>query len=234
MGVFRFKKFSVCDDGATMKIGTDAVLLGSWCGVGNAVSILDIGSGSGILSLMMAQRTNPNARIDAVEPLTSDAEQSVENILNSPWPNKIKVVNINIQAFLSETRYDLIICNPPFFSNSLLPPAETRRKVRHDGTLPFAELTASAIRLLAPKGKLCLILPARESEIFVEKAKAQKLYLNRLTRFYTRKGKHQERSLMELTFHIDSLVEDSLILYQSKDQWADEYQRLTSEFYLDR
>ncbi len=234
MGVFRFKKFSVCDDRATMKIGTDAVLLGSWCEVGRATSILDIGSGSGILSLMMAQRTNLNARIDAVELLACDAEQSVENIHNSPWPNKIRVVNINIIAFSSETKYDLIICNPPFFSNSLTPPVETRSKVRHDGSLTFDELITATIRLLAPIGKLCLILPVRETALFLEKAKARNLCLNRLTCFYTREGKPQERSLMELGFNADSFKEDLLILYQSKNQWTDEYQRLTGEFYLDR
>ncbi len=234
MGVFKFKKFSVCDDRATMKVGTDAVLLGAWSDLGHSKTILDIGSGSSVISLMMAQRSDVDTRIDAVELLSGDAQQSVENILNSPWPNKIKVVNINIQAFSSDTRYDLIICNPPFFSNSLTPPVETRSKVRHDGSLTFDELITATIRLLAPTGKLCLILPVRETALFQEKAKAKNLFLNRLTCFYTREGKPQERSLMELGFNADSFKEDLLILYQSKNQWTDEYQRLTSEFYLDR
>ena len=98
-----------------MKVGTDAVLLGAWSDVGQSKTILDIGSGSGIISLMMAQRSNPDTRIDAVELLKDDAHQSVENIVNSPWPDKISVTNSDIQAFTPPIKYNLIVCNPPFF-----------------------------------------------------------------------------------------------------------------------
>ena len=234
MGVFQFKKFSVCDDRATMKVGTDAVLLGAWSDVDRAKNILDIGSGSGVISLMMAQRSDSDSRIDAIELLADDAKQSSENILNSPWPLKISVTHTSIQNFLPETKYDLIICNPPFFTNSLLPPVETRSKVRHDTTLTLDELLAATVRLLSPIGKFCVILPAIESEIFIEKAKSKKLFLHHLTRFYSRADKPQERSLMEMTFVSAQSREDSLILHQSKDQWTNEYKALTKEFYLDR
>ena len=182
----------------------------------------------------MAQRSNPDTRIDAVELLKNDAQQSVENIVNSPWPDKISVTHSDIRTFTPSTKYDLIVCNPPFFSNSLLPPVEVRSRVRHDITLTLDDLISNTIRLLSPGGKLCVILPVNEGEFFIEKINAKNLFLNRLTRFYSRTSKPQERSLMEIGFIHDSLIEDSLILYQSKDQWTDEYRMLTSEFYLDR
>ena len=217
-----------------MKVGTDAVLLGAWSDVGQSKTILDIGSGSCTISLMMAQRSNPDTRIDAVELLKDDAQQSVENIVNSPWPDKISVTHSDIRTFTPSTKYDLIVCNPPFFSNSLLPPVEVRSRVRHDITLTLDDLISNTICLLSPGGKLCVILPVNEGEFFIEKINAKNLFLNRLTRFYSRTSKPQERSLMEIGFIHDSLIEDSLILYQSKDQWTDEYRMLTSEFYLDR
>ena len=217
-----------------MKVGTDAVLLGAWSDVGQSKTILDIGSGSCIISVMMAQRSNPDTRIDAVELLKDDAQQSVENIVNSPWPDKISVTHSDIRTFTPSTKYDLIVCNPPFFSNSLLPPVEVRSRVRHDITLTLDALISNTIRLLSPGGKLCVILPVNEGEFFIEKINAKNLFLNRLTRFYSRTSKPQERSLMEIGFIHDSLIEDSLILYQSKNQWTDEYRMLTSEFYLDR
>ena len=217
-----------------MKVGTDAVLLGAWSDVGQSKTILDIGSGSCIISVMMAQRSNPDTRIDAVELLKDDAQQSVENIVNSPWPDKISVTHSDIRTFTPSTKYDLIVCNPPFFSNSLLPPVEVRSRVRHDITLTLDDLISNTIRLLSPGGKLCVILPVNEGEFFIEKINAKNLFLNRLTRFYSRTSKPQERSLMEIGFIHDSLIEDSLILYQSKNQWTDEYRMLTSEFYLDR
>ena len=217
-----------------MKVGTDAVLLGAWAEVDPATSILDIGSGSGIISLMMAQRSSVDARIDAVELLTSDAEQSVENILKSPWPQKISVVNTSIQNFSLAKKYDLIICNPPYFTKSLLPPGEARSKARHDTTLTADQLLVATIRLLSPSGKFCVVLPSTESELFIHKAKSKKLFLQHLTRLYTRSAKSQERSLMKFGFKPEPLLEDSLILHQSENQWTDEYKNLTKDFYLDR
>ncbi len=217
-----------------MKVGTDAVLLGAWSDVDHSKNILDIGSGSGVIALMMAQRSDFNTSIDAVELLSGDAAQSVENILNSPWTNKITVFNSSIQTFSPATKYDLIVCNPPFFSNSLLPPAAMRSKVRHDLTLTLDELADTTLRLLSPTGKICVILPPKEGEFFAEKAKSKMLVLNRLTRFYTREDKPQERSLLELGFHHGLFLEDSLTLHQSDGRWTEEYKTLTQEFYLDR
>ena len=232
MGVFKFKQFSVCDDRATMKVGTDAVLLGAWANVSEAKTILDIGSGSGVISLMMAQRSNEDAKIDAVELLCEDSQQASENVANALWQDKISIFNTSIQDFNPGIKYDCIICNPPFFSKSLLPPAESRRTSRHDTTLTHNDLLEVSIRLLAPDGRLSVILPFAEGEAFILKALSRKLFMNRFTRFFTRPGKLQERSLLEFRFTRGELQEDSLVHYQSDNQWTDEYCRLTKGFYL--
>ena len=234
MGIFKFKQFSVCDDRASMKVGTDAVLLGAWVDISLAKNILDIGAGSGIIALMIAQRTGPDVKIDAVELLAQDAQQASENISNSPWLGKISVSNTSIQEFYPGRHYDRIICNPPYFSKSLLPPIDTRIKVRHDTALTLDELLAATGRLLSPMGKLSLILPFAESKAFIRKANSTGLFLHHLTKFFTRHGKAQERTLMEFGFTAAPLREDSLILYQSKGHWTKEYQKLTQDFYLDQ
>lgn len=234
MGIFKFKQFSVCDDRASMKVGTDAVLLGAWVDILLAKNILDIGAGSGIIALMIAQRTGPNVKINAVELLAQDAQQASENISNSPWLGKISVSNTSIQEFYPGRHYDRIICNPPYFSKSLLPPIDTRIKVRHDTALTLDELLAATGRLLSPMGKLSLILPFVESKAFIQKANSTGLFLHHLTKFFTRHGKAQERTLMEFGFTTAPLREDSLILYQSKSHWTKEYRKLTQDFYLDQ
>jgi tRNA1Val (adenine37-N6)-methyltransferase len=122
VGTFRFKQFAVTDDRATMKVGTDAVLLGAWCPVGNANRILDIGTGSGVIALMLAQRSVAGAHIDAVELNTDDAQQAQANVQGSAWPSKVRVIHSAIQDHRPDAAYGLVVTNPPYFSNSLLPP----------------------------------------------------------------------------------------------------------------
>ena len=217
-----------------MKVGTDAVLLGAWLDLHHAKTILDIGTGSGVIALMLAQRTNEEIKIDAVEPLPEDAIQASENVINSPWPNKISVFTTTIQKFNPGLEYDGIVCNPPFFSNSLLSPEMGRSKARHATTLTHDELLNAVGRLLSSGGRLHIILPFAESEDFILKACLRKLFINRLTRLFTRDGKSQERSLMELSLNQSNLCEDTLLLYQANNHWSPEYYALTRDFYLDR
>src|SRR5436190_4533212 len=234
MAVFNFKKFSVCDDGATMKVGTDAVLLGAWAKVEGAGTLLDIGTGSGILALMLAQRTDEKAIIDAVELQAPDAAQAATNVGQSPWPDKIIVHHLRIQDYGPPLRYDVIVCNPPYFTNSLRSPDTDRTHARHDTALSTSDLSETAARLLNAGGTFSLILPPNESDSFVLAASHSNLFLTRLTRFFTRSGKPQERSLMEFRNQASLFQEDSLVLYESGSQWTEKYWNLTSEFYLAR
>ncbi len=234
MGVFKFKRFSVNDDRAAMKVGTDAVLLGAWADVSCAKNLLDIGSGSGVIALMMAQRSAEDSRIDAVELQPEDAQQAAENVSLSPWPHKISVFNSSIQGFNPVNKYDCILCNPPYFSNSLRPQLESRHGARHETTLTHYGLLEASVRLLTPEGRLNIILSHPESEGFISKAIELKLFLSRHTRFFTRHEKGQERSLLEFRFTGENLQEDTLVLYECQDQWTNAYFRLTEDFYLSR
>lgn len=234
MGIFAFRQFSVCDDLAIMKVGTDAVLLGAWAPADSTKTILDIGTGSGVIALMLAQRSPADAQIDAVELQEPDALQAAANVSASPWPGKIKIHQNRIQDFSPGRKYDLIVCNPPFFTNSLLPPSQERSKARHGQTLSPEDLITTTLRLLSPEGILCVIMPPSEGERFIEGAETRRLFLHRMTRFYTRAGKPQERLLMQFGWEAHPPKEDSLFLYTSGSQWTTEYSHLTRDFYLER
>jgi tRNA1Val (adenine37-N6)-methyltransferase len=217
-----------------MKVGTDAVLLGSWTNVEGANKLLDIGTGSGVIALMLAQRTNQEAIIDAVELQDTDAAQATANVMASPWHKKVTVHHTSIQHYRPPVLYDVIVCNPPYFKNSLRPPGIKRTHARHDTGLTLRDLSASVTRLLSPKGSFSLIMPPNEGDSFAHAAMGNHLYLTRLTRFFSRAGKPQERSLMEFRKQPLPLEEDSLILYESGQAWTEKYQNLTADFYLAR
>jgi tRNA1Val (adenine37-N6)-methyltransferase len=231
--VFRFKQFSVADDRCTMKVGTDAVLLGAWVEVKGARMILDIGSGSGVIGLMLAQRSEPNAMIHCVEMSSHDALQSKENIEASPWPDKLVVHLTPIQEFENVEQFDLIITNPPFFNKSLLPPSAQRTFARHTNSLSHAELLFSISRLLAPNGRFAVVLPTTEGNEFKDLAENSGYYCIRSLAFFTRNGKRQKRWLFLFTREAIPPHEESLTLYANGERWSNEYRDLTIDFYLD-
>lgn len=205
-----------------MKVGTDAVLLGAWVDVGDSKKILDAGTGSGVIALMLAQRSN--AVIDAIEPDKNSAEQAQKNFETCPWTNRLRVFNTGIQNF-DTSSYDLIVSNPPFFSNSLLPPAANRQTARHTETLSFDDL------LVAAKAKrLGVILPTNEGNLFREKAIRYGLHCNRRLAFYSRQHKPQERWLMEFSPNETEMKTETLVLYDEKDKWTAGYAALVKEF----
>jgi tRNA1Val (adenine37-N6)-methyltransferase len=230
--VFRFKKFSVAHDRSAHKVGTDGVLLAAWVGVSGVRSILEIGTGSGVMALVLAQRTDKHCSIDAVEVDKESAEQAVENVLRSPWPKKVDVHHMSIQAFDSDRRYDLIVSNPPYFVKSSLPPEVKRSNARHTGTLSFEDLTDAALRLLKPDGKLAVILPVVEAQSFIEIAGRKKMYCIRQCEVQSRKHKPVERILLEFGLKPAQTLVDNLVIHGEKAEWSEEYTRLTGAFYL--
>lgn len=229
---FHFKQFSVRHDRTTMKVGTDGVLLGAWVDVSACKRILDIGAGSGVIALMLAQRTTSDVLIDAVEVAPSDAEQARENVEQSPWPRRIEVFASSIQDFKSDKRYDLIVSNPPYFNNSAKPPNEKRIQARHTTSLPYPVLLEHVKQLLVHSGKLAVILPHNEGIEFEILAKQYQLFCIRKTAFRTRRDKPIERWLIEFAFTDAKKNEDEILLYSDGLEWSDDYIRLTRDFYL--
>jgi tRNA1Val (adenine37-N6)-methyltransferase len=230
---FRFKKFTVAHGRSTMKVGTDAVLLGAWVHVRNAQQILDIGTGSGTIALMLAQRSvDTGATIDAVEIEETDALQAKENFTTSPWSSRIHLHHVAIQQFRPYKYYDVIVSNPPYFNNSQKPPDTKRHQARHTVTLPYDELIAATLRLLYEDGSFNVILPFTEGLHFIDVAKQHGLFCSRQFSFRSKAQKPIERLLLEFRKTENTIETGEIVLYQDNEKWSDEYIRLTSDFYL--
>ncbi|MEX1240962.1 MAG: methyltransferase [Cyclobacteriaceae bacterium] len=230
---FQFKKFSIAQDVCTHKVGTDGVLLGAWVNVSETdTAILDIGTGSGLIAIMLAQRTSIRARIDALDIEVQDVQQAKENVQRSPWPKKISVLYTALQQFHPNEQYDLIVTNPPYFVDSLLPPDEKRKRARHAQELSSEDLLKNAVRLLSKRGRLAVILPYAEGLHFVKLALKYHLFPQRQSAFRSRSHKPAERLLIELSAKGKHQEDEEIILYGNGDEWSEQYRRLTCEFYL--
>jgi tRNA1Val (adenine37-N6)-methyltransferase len=230
--VFRFKQFSIEDSRCAMKVGTDAVLLGTWVNLKGVKRILDVGTGCGIIALMLAQRTEEGVNIEGIEIEKQSAQQAENNLLETRWCNRVLFHNYSLQTFRSQFKYDLIVSNPPYFNNSQLPPKAHRAKARHTDSLSYKELLYHSVRLLKTKGRIAMILPFEEGKLFVSLAKEVGLYVNRQLSFYSRKEKPQERWLFEFSFHSKKIKEEELILHGEGESWSEDYKKLAKGFYL--
>lgn len=235
MSIFQFKEFSVNQDKCAMKIGTDSVLLGAWCPIeNNPFSVLDIGAGTGILSLMLAQRINAE-QIDALE-IDDDAyEQCVENFENSPWPDRLFCFHAGLDEFVDEPEdeYDLIISNPPFYSEDYKTDNSQRDLARFQEAMPFEELIDAAQLLLSENGIFAVIIPYKEEERFIELCTQVELYPIKVTRVKGTPTTEIKRSLLAFKrYELSTLTADELIIETSRHQYTDEYIELTKDFYL--
>lgn len=226
--IFRFKRFSVVNRLAAMKVGTDGVLLGAWTDITGAGLILDAGTGSGLIALMLAQRA-PHALIDAIDIVDDAVAEAAANIAASPWADRITACRADLLAYRPETRYDLIVSNPPFFNTTLRSPDDARALARHGDGLSFESLIAAAPPLLAADGRLAFISPADREDDIVCAAAMARMHVTRLTRVYTRlRAPSPTRLLWQLDMRPAPLVTASLRVGDSC------YQALTGPFYLDR
>lgn len=231
---FQFQQFTIRQDRCSMKVGTDGVLLGAWTPVENARVILDVGAGTGLIALMMAQRA-PKALIQAVELDRESALQAAENVAASPWADRVRVFQGDFQSFAKNTslQCDLIVSNPPFFHGALKSPKADRNRVRHADTLPFGDLLRGVDHLLTPEGRLCLILPRSEGAAFRQMATAMGLYVTRIREVCGRPGKPVERVLMQLERTSKPLEKEAVLYVQSTPGVRSEaYLEMTREFYL--
>ena len=216
-----------------MKVGTDAVLLGAWANPSHAKHILDIGTGTGIIALMLAQRSG--ARIDAIDIDHNAFIQAKENISACDWHERIYAHHIALQDYIrqSEYKYDLIVSNPPYFVDSSKALEVSRTNARHTDHLPYDELLKGVLSLLLNTGKFYVILPTKESELFREMAEANKLYCTKITKVITRTDKPEKRLLMRFEFTHRAFSEDSIIIETGeRHSYSEEYRELTKDYYL--
>ena len=194
---FHFKKFSVEQEGAAHPVGTDGVLLGAWADVADCKRILDIGTGTGVVALMLAQRSG-EALIDAVEIHPPSAALARRNFAASPWADRLELVESSIQDYAQQRgmQFDLIVSNPPFFSETIVSPDAARRLGRHTASLPPSDLLEAARRLLAENGRFCVILPVVEGRRLCELAVPLGLYCTEEVEVRSRAEKPVERLLL--------------------------------------
>lgn len=221
-----------------MKVGTDGVLLGAWADVGSAATILDIGAGSGLIALMLAQR-QPNAHIHAVEIDEAAAAEAAANAAASPWGHRIAIFPQPIQDFAAalarQEGYHLIASNPPFFTGGVLSLSAPRQSVRHTVKLSHHDLLSAVRKLLLPDGKFCVVLPLLEGLRFAEWAAGYQLYTVRQTQVRPRPSQPPNRILLQLEKQppTGSLTDEELSIYNDhNNDWTPAYQALTRDFYL--
>ena len=229
---FRFKKFTVFHDRCAMKVGTDGVLLGAWASIINTEQILDIGTGTGLIALMLAQRST--AQIDAVEIDLDAYNQAKENINNSPWPNRIQIYHDSIQNYTINCpkRYNLIISNPPFFTNASKAAIKARTVARHSDLLEQLEILQIAEKLLYENGILAIIYPTEQALIFQEKAESFGFYCQRKLYVKSTPQSPIKRILLELGKIPREYQESTVIIEMARHNYSAEFVNLIKDFYL--
>ena len=230
--VFRFKQFSVLNDKSAMKVGTDGVLLGAWTDVTGAKKVLDIGTGTGLIALMIAQRSN--AEITGVEIDHDAACEAEHNFAVSSWQNRLNVVEKNFIEYVEtcKEKYDIIVSNPPYFVNSLECSDEKRLQARHTGTLSYEQLIKGAASLLAENGSICLITPIEVEDLLNSIVEGARLYICKKVYVSSVVGGAAKRILWQISRRKESCAVDSFSIEISRHVYTDEYIALTKEYYL--
>ena len=252
---FRFKQFTVWHDRCAMKVGTDGVLLGAWCPLGensetektgDKKRILDIGTGSGLIALMLAQRLCSiediplTIKIDAIDIEESAVEQARYNFAQSPWSQILRAHHSTLQDWQAE-KYDIIVSNPPYFQNSLKNPNTQRATARHTDSLSYKELISCSVNLLKENGRLALVLPIEAEDEILALAQQNNLHPEQLTYVHPKPGKPAKRILIALKQKAESSEQrvengkrgtDILYIESEDSPRSVEYQTLTKDFYL--
>lgn len=231
---FSFKNFKVNQDQCAMKIGTDGVLLGAWTSIeNNPFSILDIGAGTGILSLMLAQRSHAEL-IDALEIDDKAYEQCVENFEQSPWADRLFCYHASLEEFANEIedQYDLIICNPPFFSEDYKTESAQRDLARFQDAMPFGHIIESVSKLLNENGLFSVVIPFNEETHFIKIALKFGLFPNKVLHVKGNPTSEIKRSLMTFSFQKSEIIKETLTIEIGRHEYTPEYINLTKDFYL--
>ena len=230
MSGFTFKQFHINQDSCAMKVGTDGILLGAWADVKHCKNILDMGCGTGLLALMLAQRTEENCQIQAVELDPIAAKQAQENINDSVWKNRIKLIQTDIQHFLQTTEqtFDLIVANPPYFEQSIACKNKERELARYTKQSHLNWLEWAATRL-SENGRISFVLPYDAGETLIE---STALFCIKQTNVITKVGKMSQRMLLTFSKQSQVSIQDQLVIYDEDNQYTEAFIELTKDFYL--
>jgi tRNA1Val (adenine37-N6)-methyltransferase len=231
---FKLKQFSVTQDKCAMKIGTDAILLGAWAPIDHRpISVLDIGAGTGILGLMLAQRSAAEL-IDAIEIEENAYEQCVENFENSIWSDRLFCYHASLEEFTEEIdeQYDLIISNPPFYFEDYKTENPSRDLARFADALPFEHLIIAVSKLLSEAGEFSVVIPFKEEEKLIALASKANLFPRRVLHVKGNPTTEIKRSLITFSFHKSDTKISELIIETSRHQYTEDYIKLTKDFYL--
>lgn len=234
MKPFKFKRFTVNQDKCAMKVGTDGVLLGAWTSLdNNPFSILDIGAGTGVISLIMAQRSSAEI-LDALEIDDDSFEQCTENFEDSPWSDRLFCYHASFQEFAKEMDepYDLIVSNPPFFIENVSSGDVKRDNARQNQSLPFEHLLNGVNQLLSPSGSFSTIVPYSEEERFIKPASESMLFPIKITRVRGNANSPLKRSLIQFSREEKEPQLSELVIEKERHVYTKEYITLTEDFYL--
>lgn len=229
---FRFKRFTIRQDRCALKVGTDGVLFGAWVNYADAQRILDIGTGTGVLALIAAQR-NTTAHVDAVEIDDASAEQAAENFAASPWADRVRVHRMDVRRMSAGEPYDLIICNPPYYAGYSTSPDERIGLAKHSGELLFPDLLGAVDRLLAPEGRFAAIVPLNREREFLKEA--VHVGLSPLRRCIVGYVAHRppKRVLLELARSVGEVEEGTVTVEATGPfDYTPEYRALISDLML--
>jgi tRNA1Val (adenine37-N6)-methyltransferase len=229
---FNFKQFTINQDKCAFKVGTDGVLLGACADVAGAAKILDIGTGTGLIALMLAQRSN--AEVTAIEPDHDSFEQAYENVRKSKWHERIIVIKSDLQNYdPGAARFDLIVTNPPWFTDSLRNPDPGKAAARHNVTLDYADLLKGVSRLLGDDGRFQVIMPYVEGNIFIAEARGHGLFCNSILKIKPLPTSEVRRLILEFSRRRLKPTERFLTIEHGKrHEFTEEYINLTKDFYL--
>ncbi len=231
---FQFKQFAINDDRCAMKVGTDGILLGAWANSNTPTRILDIGTGTGLVAMMLAQRFS-EAKVDAIEIDRAAYEQAMDNFRVGPFRDRLESIHGCVRAYNTGRRYSLIACNPPWFSDSLKPDTSARSMARHDDTLSSTDLIDVIRNLLADGGTYCTILPIREGKAFIHVANKAGLRCRRCCEVRPNNNKPPKRMLLEFVKNptkVTTVCESLVVETMRRHEYTPAYRALTRDFYL--
>lgn len=230
---FKFKQFTVYQDKCAMKVGTDGVLLGAWADISGVESALDVGTGTGLIALMINQRTGNPIPIDAIDIDEDAVLQTKENLKNNNIKN-INPLHISFRDYMTncDKRYSLIISNPPYFTSSLHSPDKQRTIARHTDTLPIKDFFDSAVSLLADNGRVAIIYPYSEKQLLIDTAGKAGLYVSRITNVFPTPNSDPKRILIEFTRTIQEMTNTDLVIETERHIYSPEFTDMLKDFYL--